>query len=42
MAGLKALLEVAKLAPADKADEEFFNLMVKAKDTLGEQAYPMA
>lgn len=36
------MLGVVKQAPADKADEEFYNLMVKAKESLGEMGFHMA
>jgi len=35
LAGLRALLGVVKQSPPEKAEEEFYNLMVKAKETLG-------
>jgi len=40
--GLKALLSLAKQAPPEKADEEFYEVMVKAKDAFGEMGYQMA
>ena len=42
LAGLQAELNLAKLAPPDKADEEFYKLMVKAKEGLGEESFEMS
>lgn len=39
---LKTLLGVIKQASADKVEEQFYNLMCRAKDELGETSYPMA
>ena len=39
---LKAHLAVGKKSPADKIEEDFYQFMIKAKDTLGETSYPMA
>lgn len=33
--GLRSLLNLAKQAPPEKADDEFYELMLKAKDLLG-------
>jgi hypothetical protein len=39
--GLKAHLAVVKQSPADKKDEDFYSLMLKAKETLGKDNYHM-
>ena len=39
---LKAHLAVVKKSPADKVEEDFYQFMLMAKDTLGETSYQMA
>jgi hypothetical protein len=39
---LRTHLAIVKQLPADKIEEEFYNLMLKAKDALGENSYAMA